>query len=161
MFRLSITKSVLRSIVVLLLVTNLFSCFNRSITNNTDNEVQSLELASENIQETITVSGLILDSDGPLPGVSIIIKGTTIGTETDFDGKFTITMSTESSLVLSYLGYSTVEVTPKGFKKLKIKLDGSSENLIEYCCINHAESDCTSSISEMQEYTKDKGCIFK
>jgi len=58
-----------------------------------------------------TVSGVLEDPDGPLPGVSVLIKGTTRGTDTDFDGKYSIRCKVGDVLVFSYLGYRTREVT--------------------------------------------------
>lgn len=57
------------------------------------------------------ISGTVKDASGALPGVSILIKGTTTGTETDFDGKYTLRASSGNVLVFSYLGYKTVERT--------------------------------------------------
>ncbi len=56
-----------------------------------------------------TVSGTVSDNSGALPGVSVLIKGTTTGTETDFDGKYSIRAKTGDVLSFSYLGYTTVE----------------------------------------------------
>ena len=58
------------------------------------------------------ISGTIVDeSNEGLPGASVVIKGTTNGTETNFDGKFTLTASTESgTVVISYLGFKTMEL---------------------------------------------------
>ncbi|WP_250432605.1 carboxypeptidase-like regulatory domain-containing protein [Hanstruepera flava] len=59
-----------------------------------------------------TISGTIADESGlPLPGVNIIIKGTTRGTQTDFDGNYKITASLGNIVSFSYLGYKTKEVT--------------------------------------------------
>ena len=58
-----------------------------------------------------TVSGTVSDVDGTLPGVSVLIKGTTSGTETDFDGKYSIKTKVGDVLVFSYLGYTSVERT--------------------------------------------------
>ncbi|MBD1260276.1 carboxypeptidase-like regulatory domain-containing protein [Maribacter polysiphoniae] len=65
-------------------------------------------------QETIT--GTILDGEtsDPLPGASIVVKGTTKGATTDFDGKFTLSVTDGSgTLVISYLGYVTKSVAFK------------------------------------------------
>jgi len=56
-----------------------------------------------------TVSGTVTDDSGGLPGVSILIKGTTKGTDTDFDGKYSLKVNTGDVLVFSYIGYETVE----------------------------------------------------
>ena len=56
-----------------------------------------------------TVSGTVTEVSGPLPGVSVSIKGTAKGTETDFDGKYSIKAKTGAVLVFSYVGYTEVE----------------------------------------------------
>ena len=56
-----------------------------------------------------TISGTVSDDSGPLPGVSVIKKGTTSGTETDFDGKYSIKAKTGDVLVFSFVGMKTIE----------------------------------------------------
>jgi TonB-linked SusC/RagA family outer membrane protein len=56
-----------------------------------------------------TVSGTVSDSSGNLPGVSVLVKGTTTGTETDFNGKYTIKAKVGDVLSFSYVGYKTSE----------------------------------------------------
>ena len=56
-----------------------------------------------------TVSGTVSDASGALPGVSVMIKGTKSGTETDFDGKYTIKVKTGEVLSFTYLGYTKVD----------------------------------------------------
>lgn len=58
-----------------------------------------------------TVSGTVTDDSGGLPGVSVLIKGTTQGTDTDFDGKYSIKTKVGDVLVFSYVGYESVERT--------------------------------------------------
>ncbi|WP_339662001.1 carboxypeptidase-like regulatory domain-containing protein [Croceibacter atlanticus] len=63
---------------------------------------------------TSTLSGTVTDESGlPLPGVNIIVKGTTRGTQTDFDGNYSISALKDEILVFSYLGYETIEMTIK------------------------------------------------
>ena len=76
------------------------------------------------------ISGTIVDeSNEGLPGASVVIKGTTNGTETNFDCKFTLTASTESgTVVISYLGFKTMELafTSSGdLGNIKLKEDGN------------------------------------
>ena len=60
-------------------------------------------------------SGMVVDQNNePLPGASVVIKGTTTGTTTDFDGKFSINISQDDVLIVSYVGFSTNEVTFDG-----------------------------------------------
>jgi len=56
-----------------------------------------------------TISGIVTDDTGPLPGVSVLIKGTTTGTETDFDGKYTIKAHVGDILVYSFVGMAAQE----------------------------------------------------
>ena len=56
-----------------------------------------------------TVSGTVSDSSGSLPGVTVVIKGTSTGAQTDFDGKYSIKASAGDILVFSYLGYESAE----------------------------------------------------
>jgi hypothetical protein len=60
-----------------------------------------------------TVTGTILDEFGDgLPGVTVLVKGTTTGTATDIDGKFSLNVpSNDAVLVFSFIGYRTVEQT--------------------------------------------------
>lgn len=57
------------------------------------------------------ITGTVSDETGPLPGVSVLIEGTTTGTETDFDGKYTINAATGNVLRYSFIGKSTVRKT--------------------------------------------------
>ncbi|MCH3884282.1 SusC/RagA family TonB-linked outer membrane protein [Tenacibaculum aquimarinum] len=58
-----------------------------------------------------TISGTVSDETGPLPGVTVLKKGTTSGTETDFDGNYTIKAKTGDVLVFSFVGMVAVEKT--------------------------------------------------
>ena len=69
-------------------------------------------LAFGNLYAQQTISGSVTDETGPLPGVTVVEKGTSNGTTSDFDGNFTITVADENStLVFSYIGFITQEVT--------------------------------------------------
>ncbi|NNE78139.1 MAG: TonB-dependent receptor [Pricia sp.] len=58
------------------------------------------------------ITGTVLDDDGsPLPGASVVVKGTTIGSTTDFDGVFSIEAEVGDTLVVSYIGFESKEVT--------------------------------------------------
>ncbi|MCB4799814.1 TonB-dependent receptor [Neotamlana laminarinivorans] len=60
------------------------------------------------------VTGTVKDETGPLPGVSVVVKGTTTGTTTDFDGNYTVTANNGDVLIFSYVGYDTLEITVTG-----------------------------------------------
>jgi TonB-linked SusC/RagA family outer membrane protein len=63
------------------------------------------------LAQNIVVKGKVLTGNEPLPGATILVKGTTTGTETDFDGNFSISVPTNTVLVISYLSFITQEVT--------------------------------------------------
>lgn len=70
-----------------------------------------------------TVKGTVTDEFGvPLPGATITIQGSTKGTSTDFDGKYSLTVNDNDTLVVSYLGYVTQNVAVKGKKEINISL---------------------------------------
>ena len=58
-----------------------------------------------------TVTGVVSDKTGPLPGANIIVKGTKNSTQTDFDGKFSIKAKQGDVLVVSFTGYSTQSIS--------------------------------------------------
>ncbi|WP_303397501.1 SusC/RagA family TonB-linked outer membrane protein [Zobellia uliginosa] len=90
------------------------------------------------VQET-TISGTITDSNGsPLPGASIVEKGTTNGTESDFDGNFSIELSGQDSiLVISYIGFISKEMSSKGKSKFDIVLEESASYLDEVVVVGY------------------------
>ncbi len=55
-----------------------------------------------------TITGIVSDESGPLPGVSVLIEGTTSGTETDFDGNYSIDANSGDNLRFSFVGMTTV-----------------------------------------------------
>lgn len=81
----------------------------------------------QTIQEKHTVTGTIIDENNePLPGVNVVLKGTTVGTQTDFDGKFEFPQQLEENdiLVLSFIGYETktYKVAANGNAKIDINI---------------------------------------
>jgi hypothetical protein len=58
-----------------------------------------------------TISGVVSDASGPLPGVSVVIKGTSKGTQTNFDGQYQIATKVGDVLTFSFVGMKTVSVT--------------------------------------------------
>lgn len=92
----------------------------------------NLEL-KPNKNQGYDVKGVITDVNGqPLPGASIIEKGTTNGTQTDFDGNYSLTVNDENAiLVVSYLGFSATEIPVNGKETLNIVLQEDTAILNE------------------------------
>jgi TonB-linked SusC/RagA family outer membrane protein len=101
------------------------------------------------------VTGTVTDSQNEtLPGVSIIIKGTTKGTTTDANGKFSIeTESSEDILVFSFVGYGTQEVKVGSQTDVSITLEDDISTLEEVVVIGYGEvkkSDLTGSVAKVR-----------
>lgn len=87
-----------------------------------------------------TVSGTVSDESGSLPGVSVIIKGSTKGTETDFDGKYSIQAKTGDVLVFRYLGYKASERTVGSSNVINVKLAEDANVLDEIVVVGYGTS---------------------
>ena len=98
-----------------------------------------------------TVSGTVTAAGQPLPGATVLVKGTSKGTSTDFDGKFTINATPQSTLVFSYVGYATKKVLVGSQKIIKVVLEADNE-LDEVVVIGYGtqrKSDLTGSVSSV------------
>ncbi len=83
-------------------------------------------------QQEKTISGLVTDQDNiPLPGVNILVKGTTTGTQSDFDGNYLINASVGDVLVYSYLGQKTTERTIGSSDTIDVQMDLDTQELQE------------------------------
>jgi len=91
------------------------------------------EKGLQNVQQQKSISGQINDENGmPLPGATVSIRDTKIGTITDFDGKFTLRLDANSKfLVVSSIGYQTQEFAIGNRTEFKVSLKPSSEGLKE------------------------------
>ena len=79
-----------------------------------------------------TVTGTVSDQMGPLPGASVLIKGTTSGTQTDFDGNYTLdNVDDNATLVFSYIGFRTVEIPVNGQSTIDVTLEEDASKLDE------------------------------
>ena len=76
------------------------------------------------------VTGTVEDADGPLIGASVLVKGTTVGTITDFDGKYTIEANIGDELEFSYMGYTSQTIKVTG-KTLNVTMSENTEVLSE------------------------------
>lgn len=92
------------------------------------------------LAQGIAVSGVVQDATGePLPGVNIMEKGTTSGTITDVNGKFSLSVrGTNAVLTVSFIGYTKQEVSVKGQRNLSITLKEDSELIDEVVVVGYA-----------------------
>ena len=88
-----------------------------------------------------TVSGTVSDATGPLPGASVLVKGTTNGTQTDFDGNYTLDgVGDSSTLVFSYIGYKTVEIAVNGQSTINVTMEEDAQALDEVVIIGYGQT---------------------
>ena len=105
-------------------------------------------------QQSSTIKGVVKDQKGePLIGVSIVVKGTTNGTASDFDGNFTLDVPDNSTLVFSFIGFKSQEVRYTGQKTLNIVLAEDSETLDEVVVVGYGsqkKGEITSSVTSVK-----------
>ncbi|MBC8081989.1 MAG: SusC/RagA family TonB-linked outer membrane protein, partial [Hymenobacter sp.] len=86
----------------------------------------------------LTVTGRVLDeTGGGLPGVNVVVKGTTNGTQTGPDGRYTITAPADATLVFSFVGYTGQEVTVGGRTTVDLTLAPDSKALDEVVVVGY------------------------
>ncbi|MCK0115276.1 SusC/RagA family TonB-linked outer membrane protein [Gelidibacter sp. F63206] len=89
-------------------------------------------LTSSMAQQEIKISGTVTDNQGvPLPGVNVLIEGTTKGTQTDFDGNYAITTNTGDVLVFLYMGMKEFKKTVEKSEVINIQLEEDAQSLDE------------------------------
>jgi len=107
------------------------------------------------IAQESSITGLVTDNSThePIPGVNIVIKGTTNGCTSDIDGKFSINASKYATLVFSFIGYESQEVSIGGQKTINVQLQLSEESLKEVVVIGYGQTtkkEITGSISSIK-----------
>ena len=94
--------------------------------------------ALNGFSQSKTVTGTVKDDRETLIGVNILIKGTTIGTSTDIDGKYTIeTVSANDVLIFSYTGYNEQEIIVGDQNVINVTMQESSEFLEEIVIVGY------------------------
>lgn len=103
-----------------------------------------------------TVSGTVTDTDGlPLPGVNVLIKGTTNGTQTDFDGKYSIDAEVGQIVVFSYLGQRTLERTIGASNTIDVQMQEDASQLEEVIVVGYGTTSKRSLTDNIAKLTSD------
>ncbi len=126
----------------------------------------SSDVGNKNGYQTLKVTGTITDgvTNDPLPGVNVVVEGTTMGTVSDANGNFTIDVSSpEKVLVFSYVGYLTERVTVGGATKLEVRLMPDIKKLEEVVVVGYGsqrKTDLTGSVASVSaENLKERAAI--
>lgn len=123
----------------------------------------SLGIASISWAQT-TVTGTVTDElNTPLPGATVLEKGTTNGTTTDFDGNFSIDVANENVVLeFSYIGYSTMEAAVNGRSSLSVQLAEDATQLEDVVVVGYGvqkKSDVTGAISSIKSEDFNQGVV--
>lgn len=111
-----------------------------------------------------TITGTVTAADGsePLPGVSILVKGTQNGTQTDFDGNYSISVNDSDILLFSYIGFKTIEMSVGGQTTINISMEEDLARLDEVVLVGYgslAKKAVTSSVASVAVEDFNKGNI--
>ncbi len=122
------------------------------------------ESRAENLQQALKVSGRVTDSSGgSLPGVSIIIKGTTIGIITDANGNYSlVNVPADATLVFSFVGMKTQEIAVAAQTKINVTMQEETIGIEEVVAIGYGtvkKEEVTSSISKVSREDFNQGAI--
>ena len=116
--------------------------------------------------QKIKIKGAVTGAGMPLPGASVVIKGSTNGTITDFDGLYNISVDQNDIIIFSYVGFKTIEVAVNGQKTINIQLIEDAAKLDEVVVIGYGTTkrkDLTGAISSIksEEITKIQALSFE
>ena len=118
-------------------------------------------ISQEVLQNSVKITGKVVDVQGePVIGATVMEKGTTNGIITDVDGNFTLNVSPNRKLQVSYVGYQTQEITIGSNRTLRITLKEDSELLDEVVVVGYGtmkKSDLTGAISSVSTETLVRG----
>src|SRR5690606_25086032 len=85
-----------------------------------------------------SVTGTVSDQSGPLPGANVVVKGTSNGTTTDFDGNYTLSnVAADDTLVFSYIGFTSQEVAVNGRQVVNVNLQEDLQSLDEVIVVGY------------------------
>lgn len=105
--------------------------------------------------QRINVTGVVKDGSGePIIGASVVAKGTTNGTITDFDGNFTLTIPSNATLQVSYIGYISQEIAVNGRSSISVSMKEDTEMLDEVVVVGYGvqkKSDVTGSVTSVSK----------
>ena len=109
------------------------------------------------------ISGTVTDETGaPLPGATVLVKGTTNGTITDLDGKFVIDADADAILTISYVGFYSEEVPINGQSSIVVQLNSDVSQLNEIVVVGYGtqkKSDVTGAVASINNENFNEGVL--
>src|SRR5690606_12886711 len=105
-------------------------------------------------QAQSTVSGVVSDQNAPLPGANVVVKGTTNGTQTDFDGNYQLSNVPDgATLVFSYVSFATQDVQFNGQSTINVTLEEDTQSLEEVVVVGYGtqkKKEVTTAVSSVK-----------
>ena len=118
-----------------------FHVIDKQIVLSLKKEVKNKESVITSVlkQQEFKVTGTISDINGvPLPGANVVVKGTSVGTQTDFDGNYTLEIEDSNAiLIVSYVGYITQEININGQTIVDVSLKEDAAKLDEIIIVGY------------------------
>lgn len=161
--RLMMSKSSVMASLFFLFSSGLMASENRLDNTNTNNEKGLSNLTANaavtsnalfNAPYDVTVTGTVTDSNGePIPGATVSVPGTSIGTATDIDGKYSITVPDGASLVFSFIGFESQTIEVNNQSTLDVELSQSTQALDEVVVVGYGtqkKKDLTGAVVNVQ-----------
>lgn len=93
--------------------------------------------APQSVQQSKRITGRVMDSQGPVIGASVMVKGTNNGAVTDLDGNYSLSVRPGATLVVSYIGYKTQEVRIGDQNDIPVTLEADNTNLDEVVVVGY------------------------
>ena len=117
----------------------------------------ALLMASSLWAQSITVKGTVKDASGPMPGVSVTVEGTTIGTATNGDGSYTLNVPSKNSVLkFNFLGYSDQMITVGNQTVIDVTMTEDATDIEEVVVVGYGtvkKSDLTGAVTQVSEKT--------
>ena len=126
-------------------------CMGMQLAHANPTKTKGFGIMANAIQSTVT--GTVTDDTGaPLPGANVLVKGTTTGTQTDFDGNYTITADSGATLEFSYIGFATQEIAVDGQTTINVSMAEDAAALDEVIVTGYStqtRGDLTGAVSSV------------
>jgi TonB-linked SusC/RagA family outer membrane protein len=132
-------RSGMKKPVLLILVAVILSTFQTNAAGARDKKNSKNDLATSDLLQQIAVTGTVKDENGQgMPGVNIQVEGTTLGSITDINGKYSVSVpNANATLVFSFVGYNELKVSVAGKSVVDVVLQPSTESLDEVVVIGY------------------------
>ena len=110
-----------------------------------------IQIPTTSFAQNVVSGTVTAQEDGsPLPGVNIVVKDSSVGTTTDVDGKYALSVPADATLVFSFIGFTTTEVPVNGRQSIDVSLSGDARTLDEVVVTGYSttrKKDITGSVA--------------